>query len=405
MRIVITGATGLIGRNLLFEVIKQNLGSLDELEIVILGRGARGADIRQRISEIIMNDGLEYMSLKDQDVGKLEKFCKTGIRGMNMTLEGDGLGISPDDIEELNSTPIDIFFHLAALTDLRDTPAVEKMLKKINVDGTRKVLEMLSSLNKVVEFCYVGTAYSCGSATGRVSPDKIDLDQKFRNPYEKSKLEAEIMVRDFSRRTGIKCRYFRPSVTCGRLMEPVLGAINKFDVFYAWAGFFLQMKLKQLNDPARRYEEPVNVDLGICYNQKSGLNIVPVDYVAKVMYQVCAQKDPGESYHLVNDTETPHSLYIPIMLDKLKITGTRHMSGKPGGKNRFESLYYKTAGKVFSPYITSDPIHFDTDNLRDVLVRSGLSCPPIDNKTFSILMDYAKERDFGFDLGGPKASR
>ena len=33
MRIVITGATGLLGRNLLFEIIKQDLNNLDDLEI------------------------------------------------------------------------------------------------------------------------------------------------------------------------------------------------------------------------------------------------------------------------------------------------------------------------------------------------------------------------------------
>lgn len=38
MRVVVTGATGLLGRNFVFEVIKQNIHRLDQVEIILLGR-------------------------------------------------------------------------------------------------------------------------------------------------------------------------------------------------------------------------------------------------------------------------------------------------------------------------------------------------------------------------------
>ena len=61
LKIAITGATGLIGRNLLFEILKQNIKNLDELEIFVLGRGQCGKDIHQRINEIGERMGTSYL--------------------------------------------------------------------------------------------------------------------------------------------------------------------------------------------------------------------------------------------------------------------------------------------------------------------------------------------------------
>ena len=230
--------------------------------------------------------------------------------------------------------------------------------------------------------------------SGNIKPDYVKIDQEFRNPYEKTKLEAEILVRDFARTTGCRCRIFRPSTIAGRLIEPPLGAICKFDVFYFWANGFLKMKLKHLKTWKNKYEDSVTLDIRICYNKNSGLNIVPADYGAKVMYQVCMENDDGESYHIVNDQETPHKEYIPIMLQMLNIKGTSVVNEVPKEKNKLEALYYKTIGGFFSPYINSDPMLFNASSLSPLLKNKSLLCPPVDLKNFYSLMNYAKEHDF-----------
>ena len=195
----------------------------------------------------------------------------------------------------------------------------------------------------------------------------------------------------------MRCRYFRPSVTCGRLIEAPAGAINKFDVFYGWAAFFSQIKRKKLEGKGIACDQPLEMEMRICYNPESGLNIVPADFAAKVMYQVCAQEVSENSFYLVNDKETPHGLYISLMLDAVGISGPRQSDTVPGDMNQLESLYYKTVGKVFTPYITSSSMLFDVSNLRHVLSSAKLACPAIDAKNFSILMEYAKERGFGVE--------
>ncbi|MGB2631182.1 MAG: SDR family oxidoreductase [Candidatus Omnitrophota bacterium] len=402
MRIVITGATGLIGQNLLFEIIKQNLRNLHNVQIIVLGRDKDGNNIHKRIKEMVLNEGIPYVTRDKSDIGAIREYCQSSIISIYADLSKKKLGLKDKEYRELKKTPIDFFFHLAAVTDLRDMPRIEHTLVKVNVGGTKQILELISSL-KVREFCYTGTAYSCGDIAGSIKPDYINRSNKFRNPYEKTKLDAELLVRDFARKTKTRCRYFRPSVTCGRLIEQPLGAVNKFDVFYGWAAFFFQVKIKELANGKDIYDKPLKLDMRIRYNLKSGLNIVPADFVAKTMYQICVQNDSDESYYLVNNQETPHGVYIPLMLQSFNIAGPRQVDVIPDDMNHLERLYYKTVGKVFTPYITSDPILFDTSNLSDVLHRANLKCPVVDEKNFLLLMDYAKKHDFGIDKNNESA--
>jgi len=395
LRIAITGATGLLGRNLLFEIIKQNLSNLDNIEVLVLGRSKGNLTIEERMHQIIVEDGISYLSLNDKKIVKrVEEYYKNGIKYIHGDLDEEKLSIGEGDFKVLKNAPIDFFFHIAAFTDFRDTPNVVMALKRTNIYGTQQILDLIATIN-VKQLCYVSTAYACGEKSGIIEPDYIDFNQTFRNPYELTKLEAEILVRNFTRRTGIRCRYFRPSTICGRLIEQPLGAVNKFDVFYSWVAFFLRIKLKSIMSQKDKYITPIKMDMRICYNMKSGLNIVPADYAAKIMYQVCLQDDSGENYYLVNNNETPHSLYVPLMLETLNIGGARHVDRVPDDMNILEKLYYRTAGKVFTPYVTSEPMLFNTQNLTKVLSKSKISCPPIDKMNFKILMEYAKKSDFG----------
>ncbi|MBF0493616.1 MAG: SDR family oxidoreductase [Candidatus Omnitrophica bacterium] len=397
MNIAITGATGLLGKNFLFEAIKQNLGHLDALKIYVLGKGSGDKTIYQRIRELIFDDGMEYINANAHEKNSIRSFCEHGLIGINMDLGDSALSIGNLDLTILKSVKFDGFFHFAALTDLRNSQKIFDLLKLYNVEGTKKILDLLSSLN-VKEFSYVGTAYACGESAGVVKPDYVNFDQPFRNSYERTKIEAETIVRNFAKRSKIKFRFFRPSVTCGRLIEKPHGAMSKFDVFYGWAAFFLLMKTQHLTENDAVYETPITLNARVKYSLNSGLNIVPADYTAKLIYQVFIQNDAGESYHIVQERETPHTYYISEMLKAINVLGVRHIDEIPNDKNNLEKLYYKTAGQVFTPYINSAPIIFDTTNLGPILKNVGLVCPPVDEKTFPSLMSYAKEKKFGIDI-------
>ena len=93
MRIAITGATGLLGRNLLFEILKNNLRNLDNLQIFILGRSHEGCSLNQRLSDIILNDGLEYIASSKASHNQL----LSAITAIPFDLTLNNLGISGND--------------------------------------------------------------------------------------------------------------------------------------------------------------------------------------------------------------------------------------------------------------------------------------------------------------------
>ncbi len=388
----ITGVTGLLGRNLMFEIIKQNFDNLQNLTIIVFGRSSKDKSFASRVSDILQNELCDYLGIEKLNfASELSYIINNCLKFVEYNLD---LGSQKIDDEEITSIlfnrPIDVFFHVASLTDFRDGNSVEADLVKVNIMGTKKILDLVSKM-KLRKFSYVSSAYVCGISSGKIMPDHINLNANFRNPYERTKLEAELMVRNFAKINHIKLNIFRPSTICGRLIESRLGATPKFDVFYGWGIFFLKYKLKVLGEVDGNLE----MDLRFTASNESGLNIVPVDFVAKAMYAVSLSNSNEESYHLVNKVETPHKFYFFEMLNSIGVKNVQMINKMPANRNKVEDFYYKTVGKIFDPYINCPSMDFDSSNLDEICSQQSISCPEITKENFALLMDYAKEKKFG----------
>ena len=109
-----------------------------------------------------------------------------------------------------------------------------------------------------------------GTHKGEFGEDQLDVGQRFRNPYEQSKFEAERLVRAADGRLPIQI--FRPSIVVG---ERTTGWTPAFNVLYSPLKAFVRGSLPAV--PARR-SAPVDV--------------VPVDYVADAVFELAG--DPVE---------------------------------------------------------------------------------------------------------------
>jgi thioester reductase-like protein len=152
--------------------------------------------------------------------------------------------------------------------------------RRINVDGTRRMLELARECPRLRRFGYISTAYVAGTHAGAFSEDQLDVGQDFRNAYERTKFEAEQLVH--SERDRLPVQIFRPSIIVG---ERSTGWTASFNVLYAPLRAFARGALPAV--PARR-SAPVDV--------------VPVDYVADAVFELC-RRPPAEGeapvYHLV----------------------------------------------------------------------------------------------------------
>jgi len=250
---------------------------------------------------------------------------------------------------------------------------------------------------RVKEFVYTSTAYHAGSTVYSIKPNFINTTDKFRNPYEKSKLNSELYIVDTSKKYNLNFKIFRPTTIAGRLIENEIGAINKFDVFYEWARWILKYKIKLIKDSINHYNIPYEIDFRITAHDNSLMNIIPADIAAKLMYYAITENLESNFFHLVNDFDTPTFLIFFYILKNLNISGYKFVDDIPNDKNRFEEFYYRTVGKVFTPYINDPPLHYTNDNLKPIIKKYGLECPEMNETNFQKLMDYAKKHNFGIE--------
>jgi len=102
---------------------------------------------------------------------------------------------------------IDIVVHLAALTDQNFCEKNKKLAYKVNVEGTRKILEFAKKCG-VEKFVYVSTGGVCGHRRGMISEG---TPASPFNTYTKTKYMAELLVKKYSKFFPvIVLRYFFP---------------------------------------------------------------------------------------------------------------------------------------------------------------------------------------------------
>lgn len=395
MRVAITGITGLLARNLLFEILKFCSHNGSDLEIIAFGRSTESFPLKKRIIELLKNDGVDYVSSDGKTLSA--EMLVENITPVEFDLSKPNLGISVRGFNILKNKPIDFFFHLAAVSDFRTAVATKEKLTKLNIEGTHRVLELANQL-KVGEFVFTGTAYSYGTEKGVIKPDSINLNDKFRNFYEESKLLSENKVRQYCKANNIRFRSHRPVGICGRLIEEKIGSICKYDTFYAWAQFLLRQKMKAIKDKNNIYSEQLHMPLRVLCDPEAFLNSVPADYAAKLLWALSYYNDNGQSYHLANEHEIKNDTYLRIMLQELGIGGVEFVSKIPTDMNRMEKLYYKSVGRIYTPYLLENNIEFDIDNLKSFGRKHKIVCPPMNEHNFRRLIGFAKGNYFGLKM-------
>ena len=125
-------------------------------------------------------------------------------------------------------------------------------------------------------FSYVSTAYVAGAHRGTFGEDNLDVGQSFRNSYERSKFEAERLLRE--RASGLPPQVLRPSIVVG---DSRTGWTSSFNVLYPPLRAFAHGAIPAL--PARR---------------RSPVDVVPVDYVADSVHEL-SREGPDGTFHLV----------------------------------------------------------------------------------------------------------
>ncbi len=173
---------------------------------------------------------------------------------------GDRVRIVEGDITAPITVPaqdVAEIYHLAAIYDLS---VARDVGMRVNVDGTRHVLDFAERCPFLKRLHYMSTCYVSGRYDGTFREDDLDVGQRFNNFYEETKFLAEVEVR---KRAQLPSTIYRPSVVVG---DSKTGATQKFDGPY----YVMQWILRQ----PRIAIVPV-----VGTPSKHRFNVVPRDFI------------------------------------------------------------------------------------------------------------------------------
>ena len=165
-KIFVTGATGLLGT----EVVSHLLSTTDDI-IYVLVRADSADEGASRLRALWWDDAV----LAD------------AVGNRVLPVVGDIttslMGVIPADVTHV--------IHCAAETGIQKSYAE---LRRINVEGTRQMVQAAKALPHLQRFTHVSTAYVAGTNSGLIM-EEAPLPTSFYSNYEASKAEAETVVR------------------------------------------------------------------------------------------------------------------------------------------------------------------------------------------------------------------
>ncbi|MDQ1858291.1 SDR family oxidoreductase [Chryseobacterium sp. WLY505] len=184
--VLLTGGTGYLGANLLFQLLDAGFE-----KIYVLVRGKDREEIKDRFYNSIEEHGLDAHS----------KLLRNKVILIEGDISMDLLGLSERVYLSL-ANEVRIVYHTAANINLSEKYEV---LKASNVDGTRRIIDFCKK-GQDKHLHYVSTIAVCGYVQGQkmISFSETDLEvgQKFRSNYERTKYEAEHLVRIYAEENG-----------------------------------------------------------------------------------------------------------------------------------------------------------------------------------------------------------
>ncbi len=272
-KVLLTGFPGFLGS----ELVRRILARKAKPSVVCLVQPKFVTLAKKRLAEIEAE-----LAPPPPAGGRSGRSAKAGLDGRLQLVTGD---ITQKDLGLENpatlAREVSEIFHLAAVYDLS---VKRESAMKINVLGTRNVLDYAARCAKLRRLQYVSTCYVSGRYAGIFREDDLVRGQEFNNFYEETKYLAEVEVRE-SMKAGMPVSIYRPAVVTG---DSKSGETQKYDGPY----YVIRWLLKQPTVAVL----PVPGD-----PKRTRINLVPRDFVIDSIAALSEWKGAtGKCYQLAD---------------------------------------------------------------------------------------------------------
>lgn len=248
-------------------------------------------------------------------------------------------------------------YHLAAVYDLSIPREVGW---RINVEGTRHVLDLLSRSPHLERFGYVSTAYVSGKRTGTIYEDELTHNAGFKNFYEETKYHAEVLVQD--RMGEIPTTIFRPGIVVG---DSKTGETEKYD-----GPYFILRALQKLP----QYTLMTRIGSGT-----EPVNLVPVDFVITALVHLMQDDSAANTVFHLTDPQPLTTQAILELFSTLLDKSVAYVSIPPSVARIAMSTgvgRYLGIDPELVDYF-DHPSQYDSSRTQAALRHTGIACPSL----------------------------
>lgn len=367
---LMTGATGLLGRYLVRDLL------LADVPVAVVVRRSRRENAADRVEAMM----LTWEEMLGRPLPRPHV-----LQG---DLTEDRLGLSDEDLRWVEENCDSVLHNAASLTFIASDSEGEPW--RSNVLGTKNVLSVCEATG-IHDFHHVSTSYVAGLRTGRVLESELDVGQTLGNDYEKSKVQAETMVRTASFLSPPTV--YRPAIIIG---DSQTGFTTTFHGFYASLHLAYTLRQSFSAEFGRLADVPTRITL----NGDESKNFVPVDWVSAVMAHILVNRRfHGRTYHLTPTDTVSVGMIRDVLEQAYNFKGTvfAGFGTKLDNPTEVEQLFYEHF-RVYASYWRDDPL-FDCTNTRDAAPH--LPCPMVDTAMLLLMARKAIEMDFRFKDRAP----
>jgi len=281
------------------------------------------------------------------------------------------LGLSGPEIEALTKN-VSHVFHLAAVQYLG---IGESEAYRVNVGGTRNMLMLAREMEQLKRFVHFSSCYVSGDRIGVITEDELDLGQTFRNSYERTKFEAERLVRTYV--DSLPITILRPSIVVG---HSETGENDRFDGIYGMGILVVT--------------SPISIPLPLPGDGVAPLNVVPVDFVTKAALKLATMRETeGKTFHLVDPNPLSSRHVYELIATKVgkRIPRVRISYGLTRRLLRMPLIekFSRTPAQALD-YLNHLAI-YNCSNTLTYLEGTGILCPRIDTYV-DRLMSFVKSQ-------------
>lgn len=351
--LLITGYPGFLARWL----VRKWLHTDDGAELYLLVQASEEESARKALANI------QATSSRALDIDQRTRILTGDVTALDLGLSGGEFRLVTDRVQEI--------YHLAAVHALSGD---KRLAEAVNVQGTANVLALARAVRQLNRFVHFSSAYVSGKRTGVIMEDELEQGQSFRNDYEATKLQAEVLARRASGRLPVTI--IRPAGVVG---DSRTGEIDRFDSVYH-IGMLL-------------VGSPLAIPIPPVSEGAAPLNLVPVDYLIDAVHGIVSHPGSvGKTYHVVDPNPLParrvyeavaarsgkkiSRYHVPVNLTKALL--------RIPGLERFASVNYDAIDYL------NNMAFYNSRNTVEALEGTGLRCPYFEDYV-DVLMQYVRD--------------